>query len=116
MLSRQARPIGLPGSALIDGRTYDLAVLCTGNKETTLGGLAPELFDPFVTHGVPVAQQHYELPVYRVGPHARLPFTAEERDDGLADMPSNAVSMWRTGPLTAALAASLPPVTAGPVT
>ncbi|GAA3386390.1 hypothetical protein [Cryptosporangium minutisporangium] len=112
---REARPIGLPGSALIDGRTYDLAILCTGYREICIDGLFVEDFDPFLTLGVPVARQHFAMPVFRVGPHARLPFTDRERADGLADIPGNAVSMWRTGPLTAALAATLPAVMTDPV-
>jgi hypothetical protein len=55
-----------------------------------------------------VARKHYDLPVYRVGPHARLPFTARERADGVADIAANTVSMFRTATKTAALAATLP--------
>jgi hypothetical protein len=57
---------------------------------------------------MPVARKHVGWPVYRVGPHARLSFTDVEYTTGIADTPANAVSMFRTGPKTAALAASLP--------
>jgi hypothetical protein len=41
----------------------------------------------------------------------RLPFTQREREDGIADIAANAVSMFRTATKTAALAATLRPVT-----
>ena len=111
VLTRRPRPIALPGSALIDGRTYDLAILCTGNQETSLPGLDATSFDEYRQPGTPVvARKHYELPAFRVGPHARLPFTSEELEDGIADIPGNAVSMFRTAPKTAALAATLGPL------
>jgi hypothetical protein len=45
--------------------------------------------------------------LFRIGPHARIPFNNSESRDGL-DKKSNAISMSRLGPRTAALAASLP--------
>jgi hypothetical protein len=110
--SRRARPVALPGMVLIDGRTYDLVVLCTGNRETAIEGLDFESFDEYaIPDANVVARQHYNLPAFRVGPHARLPFTPQERQDGVADIPANAVSMFRTASKTAALAATLRAVT-----
>jgi hypothetical protein len=112
VVSRRARPVALPGTALIDGRTYDLVVLCTGNQETAIEGLNFDSFDQYTTPDANVvARQHYDLPAFRVGPHARLSFTRQEREDGVADIPANAVSMFRTANKTSALAATLPPVT-----
>jgi hypothetical protein len=112
VVGRRARPVALPGTALIDGRTYDLVVVCTGNQETNIDGLNLGYFDEYpIAGGTVVARQHDNLPAFRVGPHARLPFTAQERADGIADIPANAVSMFRTATKTAALAATLPPVT-----
>jgi hypothetical protein len=114
ILNRRARPVTLPGMGLIDGRSYDLLVVCTGNRETPIEGLDPDSFDEYAVAGGgmpggdPVARKHYDLPVYRVGPHARLPFTARERADGVADIAANTVSMFRTATKTAALAATLP--------
>jgi hypothetical protein len=112
VLRRRARPVALPGMGLIDGRTYDLVVVCTGNRETDIDGLDLGSFD---TYTIPdsnvVARAHYNLPAFRIGPHARLPFTAQERQDGVADISANAVSMFRTATKTAALAATLRPVT-----
>jgi hypothetical protein len=112
VLGRRARPIALPGFGLIDGRTYDLVVACTGNRESDIEGLA---FRDFYDYAVPdsdvaVASEHYDMPAFRVGPHARLPFSTQEYEDGIADIPANAVSMFRTASKTAALAATLPPV------
>jgi hypothetical protein len=112
VLGRRARPIALPGAVLIDGRTYDLVVVCTGNQETNLDGLD---FASFYEYRTPdqatVAREHYELPAFRVGPHARLPFTSQEQEDGIADIPQNEVAMFRTATKTAALAATLPALT-----
>ena len=106
---RRAQPVALPGMGLIEGRTYDLVILCTGNRETPIGGLDFDSFDEYpTTDGTVIARRHYQLPVFRVGPHARLPFTEQERQDGVADITANAVSMFRTASKTAALAATLP--------
>jgi hypothetical protein len=112
VLSRRARPVALPGAGLIDGRVYDLVVLCTGNEETYIDGLGPGAFNEYaIPRGNVVASVHYSRPAFRVGPHARLPFTSQERRDGIAEIPANAVSMFRTATQTAALAATLPPAT-----
>lgn len=109
VLPRRARPVALPDAALIDGRSYDLVVLCTGNEETRINGLGIGYFDLYsiADDDEVVARYHDDLPAYRVGPHARLPFTDQETEDGIADLPDNAVSMFRTGCKTAALAATL---------
>jgi hypothetical protein len=112
VLSRRARPVALPGTGLVDGRTYDLVVLCTGNQETSIEGLNFEDFYEYtIADANAIAREHYDLPAFRVGPHARLPFTRQEREDGVADISANAVSMFRTASKTAALAATLRPVT-----
>ncbi|AXH93594.1 hypothetical protein ACFWDZ_08410 [Micromonospora aurantiaca] len=112
VLGRRARPVALPGAALIDGRTYDLVVVCTGNRETVIDGLDLGSFDEYTTtDGNVVAREHYNLPAFRVGPHARLPFSQRERVDGVADIAANAVSIFRTATKTAALAATLRAVT-----
>ncbi|GGL12660.1 hypothetical protein [Mangrovihabitans endophyticus] len=108
VLPRASRPVGLPGQGLVDGRGYDLVVVCTGYAERRLPGLGFEDFTPYAIPGGPVvAAAHDELPVWRVGPHARLGFCGREYRDGLADNPGNAVAVFRTVPNTAALAATL---------
>jgi hypothetical protein len=111
VLPRQARVVDLPGMALIDGRGYDLVVLCTGSKEPLIQGLggisSTELCA--IAGAANVARQHDDRPVFRIGPHARLPFSQQEYDEGIADQPGNAAAMFRLGSKTAALAATLPP-------
>jgi hypothetical protein len=112
VVGRRARPVALPGAGLIDGRTYDLVVVCTGNQETDIEGLNfTAFYDYEAPDGNVVAREHYDLAAFRVGPHARLPFTRQEQEDGIADIPENAVSMFRTATKTAALAATLPALT-----
>jgi hypothetical protein len=112
VLNRRAQPVALPGEGLIDGRAYDLVVLCTGNRETLIGGLEEGSFFEYETaDGSIAARKHFDLPAFRVGPHARLPFTPREQEDGIADITANAVSMFRTANKTAALAATLRPPT-----
>jgi hypothetical protein len=109
VLERQARPVALPDTAIVDGRTYDLVILCTGNREVEIDGLAERSFATYTTpDGTAVARKHVDRSAYRVGPHARLPFTGSEFSNGIADIPANVVSLFRTAPKTAALAASLP--------
>lgn len=111
VLRRRPRPVALPGTGLIDGRAYDLVVVCTGNREMNIDQLGLGSFDLYaIPSGNTVARVHYYLPAFRVGPHAKLPFTSQELDDGIADIPANAVSMFRTANQTAALAATLPAV------
>ncbi|GAA3913906.1 hypothetical protein Aau02nite_63260 [Amorphoplanes auranticolor] len=106
--NRRVQPVALPGAALIDGRTYDLVVVCTGNQETPIPGITADSFEDYAIGGADaVASRDYTLPVFRVGPHARLPFTRQEREDGIANIAANAVSMFRTAGKTAALAATL---------
>lgn len=108
ILPRYARPTALPGAALIDNRTYDLVVVCTGNRETTISGLDPAACVEYVgVGGTALARRYTDVNAFRVGPHAALPFTDGEYADGLADIAGSAVALFRTAPKTAALAATL---------
>jgi hypothetical protein len=110
VINRRADVVDLPGAALVDGKGYDLVVLCTGAKEPLIDGLGDINDCDFhtVTGVGAVARKYVDRPVFRVGPHARLPFTPLERAEGIAEQPGNAVAMFRLGTKTAALAASLP--------
>lgn len=104
-------PIALPsGDALIGGRSYDMIVMATGGGEQLLPGLNRRDTEDYYVGGRVVARRGYNINenLFRVGPHARLPFDEQEKDSGVADIPANAVSMFRTGTKTAALAADLP--------
>jgi hypothetical protein len=106
---RRARPIALPDAALIDGRTYDLVVLCTGNREVEIDGLNEGSFTLYTTpDDISVARIHRSMPAFRVGPHANLFFSGYDYLDGIAEIKENVNSIFRTAPRTAALAASLP--------
>lgn len=110
VISHRARPVALPGMSLVEGCAYDLVILCTGNREVAIDGLQTVSFDDYAIRGRDVvARVDYAIPAYRIGPHARLPFTQQELEDGIADIPANADSMFRTANKTAALAATLPP-------
>ena len=114
MVGRRARPVALPGTVLVEGRTYDLVIACTGNRETPIDGLnVSDFYEYTAADADAVAREHYDLPAFRVGPHASLPFTVREQEDGIADIRANAVSMWRTATKTATLAATLPAVRRG---
>lgn len=110
VINARAFPIGLPGYSLIEGRSYDMVIGCTGFQEQVLTGLGIGAFEGFVPDGGndTVARKDANLEVYRVGPHARLAFSASERNNGVADISNNKVAMFRLGGKTAALAASLP--------
>jgi hypothetical protein len=112
VLPRRASVLDLPGRALIDGSGYDLVVLCTGSKEPLIQGLGDvgdcELYT--VAGAGAVARKYYNLPVFRIGPHGRLPFSQQEYAEGIGSEPGNAVAMFRLGSKTAALAATLPSI------
>lgn len=110
IISKRAFPIALPGQPLIDGRSYDMAVMCTGNAEKETVGLFEFNVSNYMVGDTAVAKKDFDYDIYRVGPHARLAFSRTEQDNGVADIPANAVSMFRLGAKTAALAATLPAV------
>lgn len=106
---QRVSPVALPsGDALIGGRSYDMIVMATGSAEKRLPGLSPASYSSYEVGGRFVAKKSFDYNVFRVGPHADLQFDAAERASGVADIAANAVSMFRTGSKTAALAASLP--------
>lgn len=108
VVGRRAQPVALPDGALIGGRFYDLAIVCTGSQESPVIGLEYSKFAEYaLPDGDTVARKHTALPVYRVGPHARLPLTAREIEDGIDDIPAKSMSIFRNAGKTAALAASL---------
>lgn len=112
VINQRARPVALPDVALVGGVAYDLVVVCTGYRENYIDGLAPGSVTQYAVAGAGTIARQYEfLPVFRVGPHARLPFTLQEREAGIADIRANEVAMFRTASKTAALAATLPAVT-----
>lgn len=114
VITRKGSPIGLPGGGtIINGRTYDMTITCTGSDEQGIDGLdLGTLYYPTDGPAInAIARQSRQFEnAFRVGPHARIPFSDDEITSGIADIPANQVSMFRTGPKTATLAATLPGV------
>lgn len=92
----------IPGGVLVNERTYDMAVMCTGLKRPYLDQLN------YVQVGSPaLATKAIPHEIYRIGPAADLPFSTTEVAAGITDPPANSVSMFRLAPRTAALAGFL---------
>lgn len=100
VISRIAgEPAPYQDRVLLEGRTYDLVVYCTGYLREVLyeGASRPRSAN--------LAQQTGKI--FSVGPAANLPLSIEELKM-FADNTANKVAMFRLAPRTAALAASLP--------
>lgn len=98
----------MPDGALVNDRTYDMAVLATGSALTSLN-------DPFSYRPVrrrpadsTLAVKAVPFECYRIGVAAGIEFSEAEISSGIADNPANQVAMFRNGPRIAALAAMLP--------
>jgi hypothetical protein len=111
----------LPDGAIVNDRTYDMAVLCTGSERPGLndeltyfsmrqsqdgnGGLAEanssDRSTLLTTQAVPYAS-------FRIGVAANLPFSRAEENAQVSANPANRMAMFRLAPRTAALAAILP--------
>jgi hypothetical protein len=103
----------LPDGVLVNDRTYDMAVLCTGYKRPRLPGDDLSYFSVTSSssgNGGVLAKAATPFESYRIGVAADIAFSGAEFDSGIASIPANRVSMFRNGPRTAALAAMLPAV------
>jgi hypothetical protein len=111
VVQRQANPIALPtGTVLINGRNYTLTIMCTGYRENRIDGLEDFNYGAYAVASEAVATRDTanDVEIYRIGPHANLSFTQRERADDIDRIDANRVAMFRLGPKTAALAATLP--------
>jgi hypothetical protein len=107
----------MPDGVLVNDRTYDMAVLCTG---LTLPALSGRFSYFSVTRnssaggGSPgetvLAAKADPYEAYRIGPAASIEFSAAEKAAGVSAIPANKVAMFRLGSRTAALAALLKPL------
>jgi hypothetical protein len=113
-------PTPLPDGVIVNERTYDMAVLCTGSERPELGdnlgyfnirqnaeGILTGSIRSANT-GTVLAAKAEPLSSYRIGPAADLPFSDTETEAGVAQIPANQVAIFRLAPRTAALAALLP--------
>lgn len=107
-----ARGYATPVSAqavLVNDRTYDMAVLCTGSTLPDLNDEDNSLGYYSITAdvnrgGTTLATQAAPYPSYRIGAAANIPFSESEVTSELSAIPANKVSMFRLVPRTAALA------------
>ena len=104
----------MPDGVLVNDRTYDMAVLCTGSTRADLNPQGLSFFavrGPGVTNrGTVLATRAAPFPYYRIGPCADIPFSDTEIQSGITDIPANKVAIFRLAPRTAALAGMLPGV------
>ena len=110
--TRKASPLSLPdGPALVNGRSYDLVIMATGNQVPKVEGLDFSYTQNVETGGRVIAKRreddYGETVRYRVGPRANIDFDAEELRNGVADIENNRVAMFRLTTRTAALAVKL---------
>jgi hypothetical protein len=114
VMSTKGYPVPLPDGVIVNERTYDLAVTCTGSERPSLNDSAG--FSYFKVQrrqgqGTILAQQAAPVQAYRIGPAAGIEFSEAETAAGVGEIPANRVAMFRLAPRTAALAAMLPGVT-----
>jgi len=101
----------MPDGVLVNDRTYDMAVLCTGSARKAIDSLLAYTRvrqGDRNRRGTVLATQAAPFESYRVGPAAEIDFSDAEVDAGVAAIPANRVAMFRLAPRTAALAAMLP--------
>lgn len=105
-------------SASVNERTYDIAIVCTGNERKQIEGWDSQYFDEITINGSYrnrvsdnsnsfIAKRSGSLPFYQVGPAANLPFSRKEIEEGLPSIPANSVAMFRLSNRTAALATNV---------
>jgi hypothetical protein len=100
----------LPDGVLVNDRTYDMAVVCTGGQTTSLDDDRYSFFDLRVTeqpNATVVGKRATPIEYYKIGPAANIQFSNAEIRAEVADNQANQVAMFRLTPRTAALAAML---------
>lgn len=107
---------------LVNDRSYDLAVDCTGGtlpalksslsyypvRAATTGSSRGLITANGGVRGTVLGMQADPIQAYRIGPAAELEFSSAEIKAGIADNPASKVAMFRLAPRTAALAMALP--------
>jgi len=108
VIAQRATAVPLPEGVLVNERTYDMAVLCTGYALPVLRGIETFTFTDYLRGTTVLARRAPGLRYYRIGAGADIPFSATETEAGVPAEPANKVSMFRNGPRVAALAITLP--------
>jgi hypothetical protein len=98
----------LPDGVIVNDRTYDMAVVCTGSERPNLGDDLSYIRVRRGDIGTTLASRAKPFESYRIGPAADLGFSDAEYAASVAEIPANRVAMFRLAPRTAALAAMLP--------
>ena len=105
LFRKTGTPVRSIGCVLVRERTYDMAVMCTGNR---LNELNPDFSGAWELYGSPrMCRRIGGTSLLRAGPAADLPFSDQEQTNGVDRRPENAKGMFRYTPKTAALAVSL---------
>jgi hypothetical protein len=104
----------LPDGALVNDRTYDTVIMCTGSKLAKLDdpGYAyyPVRADPDRSASTVLAKMAEPIQIYQIGPAAGIEFSDAEVNAGITENKANLVAMFRLAQRTAALGAMLPDV------
>ncbi len=110
--ARMPFPVAAPDGVFVNGRQYDMAIMCTGNRRKPLTGVRDSEFGLYRAPGSdsPIAEYCYDRPIFRIGPAAGVGFSSTDLLNGITGIENNAVSMFRTGRMTATLATMLPGV------
>ena len=105
-------PSALPDGVLVNDRTYDMAIVCTGSTRENLDEVLT--YFPVKSQlgsrarGTTLAMSGAPYQSYQIGPAADIPFSPTEEEAGISDEPASRVAMFRLAPRTAALAVKLP--------
>lgn len=99
----------MPDGALVNARTYDAAIECTGLALPQLDdNLAYYPYSSLSDNATPLGRKAPPYESYRVGPAANLSFSEAELEAGIARLPATTrIAMFRLAPRTAAMATML---------
>jgi len=107
IINSDANFVATPIGAIVEGRVYDMAIAATGSTSTVIPGTGRgELYDG--GSGQPLARSIVPGRVLSIGPLANLPYSTQETRDNIPAIAANKTAMWRLGPRTTQLAATLP--------
>jgi hypothetical protein len=103
----------MPDGVIVNDRTYDMAILCTGSRLPSLEDSGYSFFEvrtpaaDDAPSATVIGTQAAPVPFFRVGPAAGIPFSNAEIRADVAGNAANIVAMFRLAPRTAALASLL---------
>lgn len=109
-IPERARIVETADGVVVNGQTYDTAILATGTTRPILLGMSDGGFSTYELNGYPIAQNYGGYNVYRIGPACDLDFTTSEFRNDVAALQANKVAIFRYASRTSALATSLPDV------